>query len=75
MNHIHDHSGERAIIAGDLNARHNLWDSTTNQRGMEIVSFSRTKTFVVTPPKYHPYKAKGRPEQSKSDLLLDRGTA
>lgn len=62
---------DRVIIAGDLNAIHELWDNVNNARGKEVVKLAGINNYIISPPSMPSYNAKGRTGESKPYILLD----
>lgn len=71
MKNIYKGETGRAILVGDINARHRKWDSATNVRGRAVVKIGRPLNYVISPPNRPSCKAKGRVGQRKLDILLD----
>lgn len=71
MVEIQRHTGDRAIVMGDFNARHKQWDDTTNSRGIVIKRCSIKREWQIQKSaEMTCYAARGC---SKPDLFLRRG--
>lgn len=71
LKEIHLSGEHRTIVTGDINARHKIWDTTTNGRGKTLVNCVKRWNYKVTSPEEPSYIARGRVGSSKPDILLD----
>lgn len=54
-------SSEKYVVVGDLNARHYIWDTTSNAKDRFIVRGTQGNRYHVRAPGEGVYKPKGRP--------------
>lgn len=66
------HSGQEAIIIGDLNAGSSVYERVNKGRGTTLVNFARRRNYKVTPHKEPSFFEKGKRGWSKPDLVLHR---
>lgn len=71
LSRIHKISGERAVVMGDMNARHTAWDKVCNPRGRRIARWARKNAWRVIGPDEPSFRtAKG---ESYPDLFMVKG--
>lgn len=63
-------SVRRDSIAGDLTARHTLWDTATNLGGSVLMRCTSGNRFTVREPYEHTYEPRGMVGSITRDLML-----
>lgn len=63
---VHRDKANRAILPGDLNARHKAWDKLTDTRAAAVVRFTLHRNYKILPPENFSYKTKGLAGESRS---------
>lgn len=68
---VSDSSG-KDIMMGDLNARHQLWDSITNAKGRALVRWTSANGYSGNAPVMPTYRPRGRRGASTPDLVVTK---
>lgn len=72
LDRLHKLAGTRAVIMGDLNARHTSWDTQSNARGRRIARWARQKLWHICGPEQPSFRS---PRGSSApDIFIVKGT-
>ena len=71
LSRIQDSTRGRSVIMGDLNARHRLWDITSNSHGNWLVEWAKANHWTVDAPQEPTFSA--HQGTSTVDLFLVKG--